>query len=297
MSRGRPRNGGELFFTLTPTNPFARDVMAANPEHTVFHAGVYSIGCFLDRASRYPGRLLSFGRNPVHDIILPSVDPNAARPSRTAAKASGGRSHQNYSNDHFFFFLAPSGELILRDLTRCLTQIFLENSSPAESKLYGLRGSNPRQRVIPRNHRPMLLDFGTSTHFRFQWVGTYQFDGQQPELEARGLELQVSGLNITAPASSLRPTTETQSRELRSQYAPSHGSSLAGARTRRIHKYRALGQGTFGEVSKAVDLADGSLWAVKEIVSGQNDDTWKACFVQEAEMLLRLKHVRLPATV
>ncbi len=100
-------------------------------------------------------------------------------------------------------------------------------------------------------------------------------------------------MTLTLPESSLRPNSEQQSRALRSMYAPSSGPSLPGCRTRRIHKYKDLGQGSFGTVSKAVDLADGSLWAVKEIRAEKKSDSWKASFVREVETLQSLRrHVR-----
>ncbi len=161
----------ELLFMLIPENDMARDVVLDpyNAEHIVYRNGRACIGCYLDRPSKYEGRLLSFGRNSVNDVILPGLPPTNNQPDggsssrnslRRASprgddsgnKAGGRGNYQNYRNEHFFFFLAPTGELILRDLTQLWTQIYPENCSRDEAKLYGLRGT-PRQRVIPRSSR------------------------------------------------------------------------------------------------------------------------------------------------
>jgi serine/threonine protein kinase len=60
--------------------------------------------------------------------------------------------------------------------------------------------------------------------------------------------------------------------------------------------YKKLGQGAFGTVSKAVDMATGSLWAVKECRQPDGevmDEAWKTSFKHEVEKLARLRHVSL----
>jgi hypothetical protein len=226
---------------------------------------------------------------------LPS-GPNGFPSNSNANGGRGGRSYQNYRNDHFFFFFAPSGELILRDLSPCLTAIEVEDATPYEASLYALHGSNPRQRVIPRTNKVVYITFGTTTCFRFVWAREYQeefhsdaFEAQDA-LAAHALALRVSGMTLTAPETdSLKPPMN-HSRELRSRYSPSTGSSLAGT-SRPIHMYRVLGEGTFGQVSKAVELTSGDIWAVKVIKSEVADDRWRTCFLREVEMLKCLRHV------
>lgn len=120
-----------------------------------------SIPCFTDRRSRKEGRLLSFGRNPVelHDVVLP-LEPGPGV-NDTVTRTN----HQNYQDDHFFFFLAPSGEIILGDQTRRHTAIEANDLDPDNSSLFALQGE-ARQRVIPRVHTHITITVGTSTLFR-----------------------------------------------------------------------------------------------------------------------------------
>jgi len=74
------------------------------------------------------GRLATFGRTRNNDIILPR--------------------QRYYRNDHCWFFLSKSGELILRDASRCLTGVEVVQATPEDQDRYYLHGNNPRQRVI-----------------------------------------------------------------------------------------------------------------------------------------------------
>jgi serine/threonine protein kinase len=98
-------------------------------------------------------------------------------------------------------------------------------------------------------------------------------------------------MTLSAPdEDTLAPPPPHHSRELRSRHTPSSGSSLSG-RNIPTHKYSVLGSGTFGEVSKVVDLTSGELWAVKEIKEDANHDSWKKSFLEEVHILLDLRHV------
>lgn len=289
----------DLLFVLIPMDDEAKAIISLNPDHTTQHFGVRVLACYADRRSKIPGRLLSFGRNDTHDIRLPSEPPVPGPRTGNGCNADGARrarSYGNYRNDHFFFFLAPSGELMLRDLSPCLTTIELENSTPVEAHLYALHGKNPRQRAIPRTSRTMYITFGTSTCFKLTWARTYQGESDmtdfvvQGELAGKALAHHMRGMTLTAPDEDTLAPPMYHSRELRSRYTPSGGSSLAG-RNRSIHKYGVLGSGTFGEVSKVVELSSGELWAVKEIKGDKAHDYWKQCFLAEVELLLTLRHV------
>jgi hypothetical protein len=80
----------------------------------------------------------------------------------------------------------------------------------------------------------------------------------QGQLEAQALARHVRGMTLTAPDQDTLVPPMHHSRELRSRYTPSGGSSLFG-RIRPIHKYGELGSGTFGTVSKSVELTSGEL--------------------------------------
>ncbi|KAH6617149.1 kinase-like domain-containing protein [Chaetomium tenue] len=292
------RQGKDLLFTLIPQDKEARAIVAMNPDHVTQFVGSDVLACYADHPSQIPGRLLSFGRNEAHDIRLPSEPPVPGARNDNANGGRRARSHGNYGNyrnDHFFFFLAPSGELILRDLSPCLAAIELENSTSTEGYLYALHGKNPRQRVIPRTTRAVFITFGSSTCFMLKWARGYQNDADmtdfvvQGQLADKALALHMRGMTLTAPDEDTLMPPMHHSRELRSRYTPSGGSSLSG-HVRPIHKYSVLGSGTFGEVSKAVELSSGELWAVKEIKGDTKDDYWKQCFLAEVEILLTLRH-------
>ena len=168
-----PKAPKELLFTLVPEDDEARLVVLSNPDHATSNQGVPCLTCYADRSSKIEGRLLSFGRHAANDIRLPSGPAGDSR-SANVNGARSGHSYQNYRNEHFFFFLAPSGELILRDLSPCLTTIEIEHAKDDEARLYALHGKDPRQRVIPRTSRSVFIVFGTSTVFRLKWARGYQ---------------------------------------------------------------------------------------------------------------------------
>ncbi|KAK3991465.1 kinase-like domain-containing protein, partial [Cladorrhinum sp. PSN332] len=279
----------KLLFHLIPRDREATLIVNCNPAHQVPFETGFVLGCFLDRPSSVQGRLLSFGRNAKHDIVLPA-GPSGAKlssPSNQSRVTKSTRSYQNYRNDHFFFYLAPSGELILRDLSPRLTALEIKDLNHREASLHALRG-DPRQRVIPSNKTGIIITFGTSTSFELRWATSS--NANQRDLAAHALAMHVSGMTITAPeqdTSQLKPPLH-HSRHLRSQYTPSGGSSSAPERP--LHKYTKLGAGGFGEVWKSVDLSSGELWAVKEIKSELSDDKWKHLFLKEVETLKQLKH-------
>ena len=228
-----------VLFWLHPRNAEAKALADVNPDfHGQPRGGITPLVFSSSRPSKTAGRLATFGRHENCDIRLPSICPS-----------------ERYHNHHFFFFLAPSGELILRDETRGRTSIELLDATAADQSLYQLQGDSPRQRVIPRAGQHMLVVFGSYTTFLFVWGPSSKAD-----LAEDARRLAVPGMTITSPESELEVT---QRYELRSRYTPTVQSR--SKRDKKCHFYHKLGEGTFGVVSKAVDLRTGEIWAVKEI--------------------------------
>jgi hypothetical protein len=222
----------------------------------------------LDRAANAAGRLASFGLNRDNDVRLPKIQG------------------QGYRNHHFYFYLVPeTGELMLRDLTPRRTEIRLHNAAVEDQKHYGLCGE-PRVRVIPRDHsRLFSIVFGTDTNFEFEWrcdVG----GAQDSIVRTAARALAVPGMTPTRATSSL---VQMRHHELRSRYTPTAPSPRA--HNIDVHRYKVLGEGGFGVVSKAVDLRTGQLWAVKEIKLGTQSSPSRATFTKEVDTMFRLRHV------
>ncbi|KLU85616.1 serine/threonine protein kinase [Magnaporthiopsis poae ATCC 64411] len=139
----------DYFFTLAPANDAAVAVVMANA-HFV-HEGV------LRFAANFVSKVLScvacFGKDSnTNDVVLPS--------------------HTAYRNDHFAFFLAPSGELILRDKSENGLSLWIEGVPDNEQAIYGLSGRTTRQRVIPRVNCNVHIVCGNSStclEFTLRW--------------------------------------------------------------------------------------------------------------------------------
>ena len=174
--------------------------------------------------------------------------------SRSGAR---GQPYRNYRKQHFFFFLAPSGELIHRDLNLRLTAVEVANASSGEAALYSQHGDNPRQPVIPRTSREVYITFGINTIFSLLW--NPDLLGATPAVAQQNLALHARLLAATGMS---LPAPDQESSE------PS------------VSVY-----------SEVVDLASGGLWAVKEIKTGARDDEWKAKFKREVEFAAPLRHV------
>lgn len=189
----------DTLFVLLPTTDQARAVVAANPRHQQTIQGSGTVLAFsAERPSKIEGRLVSFGRHPDNDIHLPSQPyPN-----------------ERYFGFHMYFYLAQSGELLLRDLSRGFTDILLEDETPENQTLYALCGE-PRQRVIPKGEdlRPEIL-LGTTTRFLFLWNKTVT---NSTDLTSQAAALLRPGLTPTVQ----EPVPHIQPRyQLRSLYQP-----------------------------------------------------------------------------
>lgn len=274
-------------FYLFPDNDEAREVVALNPDRRVQTSSSLGDGLpfTTDRQSKTPGLLASFGRSKSNDILLPTQGIYRGRDDGVKEKH-----YLEYRNQHCYFFLAPSGELVLRDLTPCLTAIDVPNASEEEGRLYGLHGQDPRQRVIPRTDKPVYICIGFGAIFTLVWPPqiSQQNSQIQQALANHARFLSPPGNTHTAP-SGPHLTGVPRGGNTVSRFAPSI-PTIPGTR-KSIHRYETLGSGAFGEVRKVVDLNTGELWALKEIRQGDGSDRRKVSFKEELELLYGVHHV------
>ncbi|KAK5659646.1 hypothetical protein OQA88_854 [Cercophora sp. LCS_1] len=262
-------------FYLIPTNQEAYDIVKYNPRfEAVDKAGQAQLVIRHDPSVQpaKSGQLASFGRHDLNDIRLPSLN--------------------GYRMNHFFFFLAESGELILRDLSNGLTSIDVPNVSPEEAAACDLHGRDPRQRVIPRvPRRPgVYINCGNNTtyaRFLLRWSNSVL--SPEVNLAQNAQLLRVPGLTPTAPdEDTVMQYSSRTKHDLRSRYTPTTASNSGP--NKKYHTDRILGKGGFAVVSKVVDLRTGELWALKEIKPGAWDDSYRAAFKQEVEVMDKVRH-------
>lgn len=192
----------DVLFALVPFNDEARQVVLANPEYMRTSARHGLVLCFsATQPSKIQGRLASFGKHSDNDIRLP------AQPYP----------RERYLGFHLFFYLARSGELILRDLSPKRTRIEVENETVDSQLLYQLSGE-PRQRVIPKGQDLQIaIVFGFQTQFHLVWNPTVI---AFTDLKSQAKMLLPSGLTPTSQE--IVPRDQDNRRyELRSSYAPS----------------------------------------------------------------------------
>lgn len=224
-------------------------------------------GFFLDRPSKTRGYLATFGTHPDNDIVLPPDPSLLDRHSNARACNTRTRHAENYHSFHFNFRLADSGELILRDLSPCLTTIEVSDASLEEADRYQLHGQSPRQRVIPRARRHVDVVFGRATVFALIWNPAMIEDNStlaQGSLVQHARQLATTGVVFSGPddPSIARPgpfEPRRSDRVLRSRYNPSVQPQGFAKPAKSCHYYRKLGSGTYGVVWKVVDLASGEL--------------------------------------
>ena len=263
-----------ILFSLKPLSSEAFQILETCD--TAFHEDFEEHGKVLSfghRPSRYPGAIATFGRHLNADIQLPCVDDDSRRLN-------------NYHNTHFFFYQTPSGELILRDESNGHTDLEVHDVSPSEQRLYSLHGS-PKLRVIPRTNLNISIVFGTCTRFQFIW--RIPVLTTQRTLAQNAQMLQVPGVDFTTNvAVTNRNLSHWGFRALRSKFAP----NLAPTRDDiEFHRYEDLGRGSFGTVSKVVDLRTGQLLALKELRDGPINDRLRQSFMDELKTVARLRHV------
>lgn len=166
---------------------------------------------------------------------------------------------------------------------------------------YSLQG-DPRRRVVPMDpDLKIRIWFGKKVAFRFRWLSNLQSPEKVDEFRARLSKAPAAVTNATKGvllAVPRNPHLEPTAYEKRTQYTPNVAPELDGQPLRQVHVYKRLGKGAFGSVYKAVDLATGSLWAVKHCTNPKRRDDgsekWKRDLKNEVEKLAKLQHVCLP---
>ena len=313
-------NEHHWIFALFPVNDNALWVVeqAENRKYrapTPDNAGVPYFLFGSAQPSRAAGRLVTFGRHENNDVRLPRYGRPSVHGITPSSSGSSTGNYEGYRNDHCFFFLAQSGELILRDLSPCLVAILVgdhtqKSGSPSQEALYGLHGNpstGPRQRVIPRSNMKVFIVVGSKTVFRFAWADGMNGSCAQTQtyLAARARSLAVKGMTLTPPVASSDGWTRVLQKlnipELKSCHTPSVAPKEGPRKS--CHKYSKLGSGGFATVYKVVDLATGELWAVKEFDRSRRDGAvrssrqMKASLAREVEHMAGISHVSLKPTL
>ena len=146
------------------------------------------------------------------------------------------------------------------------TDLRIKNGNHVSGK-FRLQG-DPRRRVIPRdNFTTITIRFGRQASFVFTWLvsvdpSSPNYNGITALLSHAARESQDlkrgEGLTVLRDPN-LNPTAF----EERTHLTPDVPTEFDGQPLRQVHGYKTLGEGAFGVVSKAVDLATGSIYAVK----------------------------------
>ncbi|KAK3896728.1 kinase-like domain-containing protein [Staphylotrichum tortipilum] len=250
-------------FALIPETDEARAIVALNPKHRL-----------VDRTGA--------------DVLAVR---HIAGQQTTDGHSSSSRSFLGYRNYHCYFFLAESGELILRDLTAS-TVVELANASHEEARVYNLQGTNPRKLVIPKTERGIYIWFGKNARFRLAWNRRLLTRETQGFLTSHARLLKATGMSHTMPYDGDDDEDDgarfkAHIYRTRSRHAPLIPSPNP---PKQFHRYEMLGQGSFGVVSWVVDLKTGMLWALKELKPGAPSDRWKESFKHEVEIMYRLRN-------
>ena len=178
--------------------------------------------------------------------------------------------------------------------------------SKVSAERYRLQG-DPRRRVIPQApFEEILIHFGKRAIFSFNW-----HQATSPPYRVALIKAQLARIAqqntrynqeelLDVPHDPGLPATAYEEWSKRTPAVPKEWN---GKPTRLLHYYEELGSGAFGTVYRAVDLATGSLWAVKECrrtdpkaIAGvfADKEHWKLDLKKEVENLARVQHVRLP---
>ncbi|KAK0732492.1 kinase-like domain-containing protein [Apiosordaria backusii] len=257
----------EALFYLIPQDDESRTIVKDNPKYQSRCKSILSLRVEAGNSSRHPGRVLSLGRlKQINHIVL----------------YLQGMPEQQCS-----FQLSPAGELMLEDATTGHhTTIRCTDSRGNIIDKYRLQG-DPRRRVIPMDRNlPLFIWLGSKIHFRFVWGDSFirNVDTARKALFSIAEKTKVVGGATLQPQRSLNPAQIEI--EPKSPNAPVVPIDLDKQPLRQTHTYKVLGEGAFGRVSLAVDLASGELFAVKEC----KKRTKKADFKVEVEQLAKLRH-------
>ncbi|KAK3376121.1 kinase-like domain-containing protein [Lasiosphaeria ovina] len=286
--------GGNLF-TLIARNKKALQILnlPANKPHMKDKKApddgkeIQSFPVDCRRDAKRKGQLLSFGRSPDNDIVLPPDNPD-------------------YADHHCFFFLddQSAGELMLRDLSpQRQTDIHLQGWPAEQAALYRLQHNAKHvQRVIPRSGGAVILfTIGRSDPaqglvqavFTLEWRDEYLEKPGNP-LAQRSLVQAALGLAKEATKAGVPPVDNVM---------PASFGAKTVTRHEPIHYYVPLGSGFFGEAAKAVHLETGQVMAVKRPKPKANVDKQKklessledCCetIEKEAKYGVKLKHLHI----
>ncbi|KAI9172676.1 Serine/threonine-protein kinase PrkC [Paramyrothecium foliicola] len=250
-------------------------IVQANSKYHATVRGIKSLTFRAGHRSVIPGRLLSVGLLAgANDVILPE---------------------DGYAQFQCFFCYAPSGELILEDATTGHHTYIDWYDCQGKQDKYSLQG-DPRRRVIPRAEPRMIsICFGQYASFQFIWhVSTAAEDVASVGLQLARIAANTHVNDQRAILAVPRiPNLDSTAYEARTINTPDVPVEYDGQPLRQIHVYNKIGSGHFGNVSKAVDLATGRIWAVKECRRPDNSlvaESWKAEFKREVETLARYSH-------
>jgi hypothetical protein len=238
-----------------------------------------------------PGRLLSIGSNAKsNDVILPE----------------DGYAQFVFLSCYSFIFeltvfrlqcslyLVLTGELMLEDSSADHSTYIDWYDKYGRQEKYSLQG-DPRRRIIPQAGMDISIGiaFGREVSFQFIWRQSGGADDYKKKLAfiAQATVESNKDMTLTMPQ---HKNVDPASYEVRTQNTPNVPIQFDCKPLRQIHVYMTIGSGAFGNVSKAVELGTGDIWAVKECRNPKKKlvgDSCKAAFQQEVESLAKLSHV------
>lgn len=309
----------DYFFTLAPANDAAVAVVMANAHFA--HEGVLVFAANFVVKGPKLRRLFRQGQQYQRKLPLPIANhfvftlPTIINVTKMLQDVILP-SHTAYRNDHFAFFLAPSGELILRDRSEGALSLWIEG---VPDHIYGLSGKTIRQRVIPRVNSNVHIVCGnnsTRLEFTLRWnrqclsVDSAEIQAAlaaqahrrlgentpfQPPNTYDRMAAHRAQLAALQGSSATRQSGHTPRSYFQPSFnnAPNIGVAQRLGKRKDVHRYHRLGEGAFGVVSKAVDLATGEIWALKELKEGAslNNKNHAKTFKSEVESLAMLDHV------
>ncbi|OAA64586.1 Protein kinase-like domain protein [Niveomyces insectorum RCEF 264] len=258
------------FFALVPRSTAAAEIVRTNKKYRKPVDGTYSLVFSIGHESVNPDHLVNFGSHPTKsDVVL----------------------EEEFASPQFYFTLTDTGELMLHDSTRwpATTLEWTDSDGKIDDK-YSLQGEL-RRRVIPRAPgQQVRIYVGQTVSFRFAWILSTNADKHRWELEKIALRQPDYGWQRGGVAVSL------SSIEPRTPNTPVVPERLKHKPAIQYHTYKSLGSGSFGSVSKVVDLATGDVFAVKvcrppELVDA--DETWKENIRKEVEILGMIEHANI----
>ncbi|KAK3381892.1 hypothetical protein B0H63DRAFT_561493 [Podospora didyma] len=277
----------QTFFTLISLNKKAQDILALNPGYAGFvetspDIKVRCLKFTTTQKSITPGLLVSFGTHEPSDIRLPDV---------------GG-----FKTKHCAIYLAPSGELVLLNVTGSKDLVTIKNEPNSEKDhLYPIPNTARRQRVLPRVLRNTTVSIGQdpdAATFDLRWDPRFveeNLSSLESPLVQRNLAALSRHLGVTTAQPYFRIRNHDQ-REQTNIYKPFLGPEYSRLPNviRHLHYYRRLCYRYYSAVWKAVDLMTGELWVVKELI--ENSEIGRQWFKKEMETAFKLNRY-LPAAV